>query len=247
MGVSGAEYAIAALGGAAEGFFNNQARENAEVKAQAQMERQAQLLMMKEERQRNWEMRKQKDQQAFDLMKQGSTQDFEMKKTEAEYGFKSKEAQAKRAQDIADKADANEFELKKLGIQHENAVGLETVKEGKKATKDVQAARTELRKLFEKAKIDAKKDPFGDQNQPELEFDSWAQTTYPELVEQAYPDGLPGAPSTGSGGGSKFQSIFNKVASRTKQGANDSAEEPVPIVVNPAGDALPMFNNNRRQ
>ena len=252
MGVSGAEYGIAALGGAVEGFFDNQARENAEVKAQTQLERQAQLLMMKEARQRNWEMRKQKDQQAFDLTKQGNTQDFEMKKTEAEYGFKSTEAQAKRAQEIADTADKNEFEMKNLGVQHSNALDLETVKEGKKSTKDTQAARTELRKLFEKAKIDAKKDPFGDQNQPELKFDSWAQTTYPELVEQAYPDGLPGKTADpGTTGGSKFQSIFDKVtgaASRTKQGANDNAdvEEPAPIMANPAGDALPMFNANKR-
>jgi len=249
MGVSGAEYGIAALGGAVEGFFDNQARENAEVKAQAQLERQAQLLMMKEERAAARDMRKQKDQQTFELRKQGNTQDFEMKKTEAEYGFKSNEAQAKRAQEIADTADKNEFEMKKLGVQHSNALDLETVKEGKKSTKDTQAARTELRKLFEKAKIDAKKDPFGDQNQPELKFDSWAQTTYPELVEQAYPEGLPGAAEPSVGGGSKFQSIFQKVtgaASRTKQGANDSVGEPAPIMVNPAGDALPMFNANKR-
>ena len=246
MGVSGLEYGIAALGGAAEGFFDNQARENAEAKAQEQMERQAKLLMMKEERQQKWEALKQENQQSFEMRKQKSTQTFEMDKFGKEQEIKKFDAQAKRAQDIVDKADSNDFELKKMGIQHGNAVELETLKEGKKSTKDTLGARTELRKLFEKARVDAKKDQFGDTNQPELKFESWAQETYPELVEQAYPDGLPGAaaPSAG-GGGSKFQSIFSKVTgSRTKQGANDGVEEPAPISVDSTGgvtpDPLPM-------
>lgn len=247
-GIQGRDYLIAGLGGAVEGFFDNQTKVNAEAKAQKQLERQAELLLLKEQRQQTWEMRKQKDQQAFDL-----------KKTEAEYGFKRDEATKKRAQDLVDKADEREFELSKIGAQHENAKTLEGIKntnavelkkleEGKKSTDKAAKARTELRKEFEKAKKDANKDPFAEK-QADLRFDVWAETTYPELFAEAYPDGAPQASTrTAAPSGSKFGAIFQKVtgaASRTKQGANDSVEEPAPLPG--TADELPSFNANRRQ
>ena len=230
-GIQGRDYLIAGIGGAVEGFFNSQSRENAEAKAQAQLERQAQLLMMKEERAASREMRKQKDDQTFQL-----------KKTEAEYGFKRDEATKKRAQELVDTETKNEFELEKLKKEQEFKSGeaktkfgydkeLETLKETKKSTDRTQKARTELRKEFEKAKKDANKDPFAEK-QADLQFDVWAETTYPELFAEAYPDGAPTATGTRAPAGSKFGSIFQKVtgaASRTKQGANDSVEEPAPL------------------
>lgn len=229
------DYLIGAALGAAGGFFENQKTENTAAKEREQMERQAQLLMMKEERQKMWEMRKQKDQQAFDLSKM-----------DKEQGYKSSDAEKKRAQELFDSAEKNEFELKKLGIQNENAIKLEGVKEGTKGADKKAKARTELRKEFEKAK--KSQDPFDDSGET-LNFDSWAETTFPELYAEAYPDGSTTKRDKPSG--SRFESIFSKVtgaASRTKKGANDSVEEPAPISVSPGGvvNSLPNFNDNRR-
>lgn len=247
-GIQGRDYLIAGIGGAVEGFFDNQTRENAEMKAQAQLERQAQLLMMKEERAAARDMRKQKDQQSFDLLKQDRTQTFELDKQDRDLKSKKEEAIEKRKLDLSDKADDRKWDVEKLGIQHDNAVKLKGMEEGKKSTDRTRNAQMKLRELIQTEKTNRKKDAFGAEGQAEPDL-SWAETTYPELFAEAYPDGAPQTTGTRAPSGSKFGSIFQKVtgaASRTKQGANDSVEEPAPISVAPGGavNELPAIGQN---
>ena len=227
--VEAKDYLIAGIGGAATGFFDNQAKGNAEAKQQEQLKRQAELVMLKEERAAQWAMRKQKDQQSFEMDKLG-----------VEQRNKSTEAEKKRAQELFDSGAKNEFEMSKLKAEqgfrsgeaktkHGYDVELEGIKSGRASTEKTAKARTELRKEFEKSK----KSEFGDDTGKQ-DFDSWASTTYPELYAEAYPDGATGTPAVKSGTGpSKFGSIFQKVtgaASKTKQGANDTViEQPSPL------------------
>lgn len=228
--VEAKDYLIAGIGGAATGFFDNQEKQNAEVKQQEQLKRQAELVMMKEERAAQWAMRKQKDQQSF-----------EMDKLNVEQRNKSTEAEKKRAQELFDTGAKNEFEMNKLKAEqgfrsgeaktkHGYDVELEGMRNKRYTGGDKTAkARIELEEKFEKSK----KNEFGEDNKQD--FVTWASTTHPTLFAEAYPDGATGTPAVkpGAGGPSKFGSIFQKVtgsaAAKVKQGANDQ----------PATGALP--------
>lgn len=225
------DYLVAGAGGAAQGFFDNQVKENEAAKLAAEQERQTKLLLLKDEMASRREMAKQKDQQAFEMQKLVKTQEFT-----------AGENQKERAQKLVDAASKNEFEMQKLGAEssarmkeaekkHGYDVEIEGIRSDKRSEDRVNKARTDLRKEFQKAVAAREKDAFGDQSKAPLEFTSWAKETYPELYAEAFPDGSTSTEAAPADGGGKFDSIFSKVtgaASRTKQGANDAAVPAAP-------------------
>ena len=239
------DYLIAGAGGAAQGFFDNQVKENEAAKLKAEQERQTKLLLLRDELAAKREMAKQKDQQAFELDKLGKTQ-----------AFTAAESQKERAQKLVDTESKNEFEMRKLGAEssarmkeaekkHGYDVEIEGIRADKRSEDRVNKARTELRKEFQKAVADRAKGPFSDQSKAPLEFTSWAKEAYPELYAEAFPGGPTSTDAVPTDGGGKFDSIFNKVtgaASRTKQGANDAAGPAIPtrpVSNEPARSDLP--------
>lgn len=242
----GRDYVIAALGGAAQGFIANRQNEFAEEKEKKEMARQAQLLMLKDELTSQREMRKQKDQQQFELTKQDKDIGFKRE----ELTSKEKVEQAQRAQKLIDSESKDEFELKKLGIQHSNAVDLEKIKLGGKTEKDIKTARDTLRERYAKEMKD--RSEFDTDAAPN--FESWAQDKYPEKYQEAFPGSAgKGESSAGAGKISTEGKVkgfdFSGIAARVKGGANQSKQQPSIAAPNEAApktsDAsadLPMFS-----
>jgi hypothetical protein len=249
------DYVVAGAGGAALGFFDNQAKENEAAKLQKEQERQMQLIYLKEQLTAKREERKAGIEHGYKMQEQGAKQKFD-----------AEEGQKTRAAKVFD--DANKDDLERWKTNENNSKSIEVAKIGAEGRKSRQAAvgdDKERRKVLfglekEHAKLVNGWEMSGNEGDPP-DFDTWAEENHTNAYLFAVGEGEQAAtrgasiPGEAAGAGqkpSKIDAIFDSVgASRVKQGANSGQKtpaaqgggdviQPAPISVGKGGDVTSL-------